>query len=81
MRYHNIKNNDNLDDSFLGLTMNVFVIILFLWILAGVVAFVLSIVCITKNGSFLNKFIGFLIAILFGPFYFLFYGLNKSYCY
>ena len=57
-----------------------FLIIMFLWIIVGFAAFVSSIVCFGRSGTMVEKIIGLLLAIFFGPFYFLFYGFNQGYC-
>jgi hypothetical protein len=57
-----------------------FIIILFMWILFGIIAFIMSLVCFGRSGTLLEKFIGLLLAIFYGPFYFLFYIFNSSYC-
>jgi hypothetical protein len=51
-----------------------------LWVVAGVAAFIMSLVCFGYNGSVFDKIIGLLLAILFGPFYWIFYNYNKNYC-
>ena len=53
---------------------------IFLWLIAGLVAFIMSLVCFGKSGTTTDKFIGLILAFLFGPLYFIFFGLNKSYC-
>lgn len=54
--------------------------ILFGWVISGLVAFIMSLVCFGYNGSVSDKFIGLIIAVLFGPFYWIFYAFNTSYC-
>lgn len=49
------------------------------WLLLGLVAFVTSLVCIGKSGSGGMKALGVLLAIMFGPFYFLMF-LSPDYC-
>ena len=51
-----------------------------LYLVLGLVAFVKSILCFSANSSTSEKIIGFILAILFGPFYFLYYYLNPKYC-
>lgn len=51
-------------------------ILLFLWI----ISFIASMTCFGKSGSTLEKIMGVLLAIFFGPFYFLFYAFNGNYC-
>lgn len=55
-------------------------IIAMLWILAGITAFIMSVVCFKFNGTGLQKFLGLILAILFGPFYWIYYGLSSTYC-
>lgn len=53
------------------------------WVILGIIAFVLSLLCFTKTkGTLAQNVIGLLIAILFGPFYFIYYYAmkNKGYC-
>ena len=54
--------------------------ILFFWAIAGFAAFITSIICFGRSGSTEEKIIGLLLAIFFGPFYFLFYAFNQGYC-
>jgi len=51
-----------------------------LYSVLGLIAFVKSILCFSANSSTSEKIIGFILAILFGPFYFLYYYLNPKYC-
>ena len=54
--------------------------IMFFWIIIGFAAFITSIVCFGRSGTMVEKIIGLLLAIFFGPFYFLFYAFNEGYC-
>jgi hypothetical protein len=60
--------------------MELIIALLFAWMIAGVVAFFMSLVCFGYSGSTSEKFIGLLIAIFLGPFYWIYYGFNGSYC-
>jgi hypothetical protein len=51
-----------------------------LWIIAGTSAFTMSVVCFKFGGSGAQKISGFLLALLLGPFYWLFYFLSSTYC-
>lgn len=53
---------------------------IFVWVFIGFVAFILSLMCFARSGSKFDKIMGLLLAIFFGPFYFLFYIFNKDYC-
>lgn len=56
-----------------------FLLVLF-WIVAGISAFVMSLVCFGYRGTSSDKFIGLLMSFIFGPFYWLYYSYNDSYC-
>lgn len=57
-----------------------FVVIMFIWAILGIWAFIWSIVCFGKNDKTSLNVIGLILAIFFGPFYWLYYLINKSYC-
>lgn len=60
-------------------TMAVFLV--GVWIILGMLARVWSVVCFGLEGSFHDKWIGFLTAMILGPFYWLFYSFVPSdYC-
>lgn len=50
------------------------------WIILGIVAFVQSLMCFGKKGSKLDKIFGFILAVLFGPLYWVFFYSNQEYC-
>lgn len=52
----------------------------FLWFIAGIAAFVWSIACFGYSGTMLEKIVGLLISIFFGPFWFIYKFAVKSYC-
>ena len=55
-------------------------IIIFSWVVAGIVAFLWSIMCFGKSGSIAQQLIGLFLAIFFGPFYWVYYYSVKKYC-
>jgi len=55
-------------------------IFVLLWGLIGLIAFIMSLICFGRSGTLIEKIIGLLLAIFFGPFYFIFYIFNNSYC-
>ena len=57
------------------------ILFLFIWIVAGLVGNVMSIICFGFNRTITDKFIGLLISFMFGPIYWFFYVYNKNYCY
>lgn len=61
-------------------TVTIILIIAGIWMLLGFIAFILSLTCFGKTGTTTDKVLGLIIALLFGPFYFIYYAVNKSYC-
>lgn len=61
----------------LGIAISVFAL---LWFLAGLIAFIWSLVCFAKSGTTADKVLGLLLAFFFGPLYFFYLGFYKSYC-
>ena len=56
------------------------IIIMILWVIGGLSAFIMSILCFGYNSNPGDNIIGLVIAILVGPFYWIYYSYNKSYC-
>ena len=55
-------------------------IFILLWVVFGIAAFIMSIVCFGYSGSTGQHVIGLLLAIFFGPFYWIYFLVVKSYC-
>jgi flagellar basal body-associated protein FliL len=55
-------------------------IIVAIWIILGIAAFIMSIVCFGRSGSTSQHVVGLLLAILFGPIYWIFYFAVPDYC-
>jgi hypothetical protein len=53
--------------------------LLLLWALLGIFAFFWSLVCFGSNGTILEKFVGLLISVMFGPLYWI-YLYYTGYC-
>ena len=51
-----------------------------IWSLLGFAAFVMSLVCVGRSGTVLDKALGIVVAMLAGPFYWLYFLLLKGYC-
>jgi hypothetical protein len=51
-----------------------------LWLLFGLVGFILSLVCLGYSGSVGEKILGIVIALVLGPWYFLYYFSDAGYC-
>lgn len=56
------------------------IIFIVIWLILGLIAFITSLVCFKFSGNTNEKVLGLLIALLFGPFYFIYFYLNKNYC-
>lgn len=61
----------------IGILMTVFVAA---WVLAGIAAFIMSLVCFAFSGTTLDKLGGLAIAVMFGPFYWIYYSFMNGYC-
>jgi hypothetical protein len=75
--------NNNTDDeqySQVGCRMPYGVLLVGLWMLAGLVSFVMSLACFGYSGTFAQHLLGLVIAVLFGPFYFIYYASSTTYC-
>jgi len=55
-------------------------ILVIVWFFAGLAGFVASLVCLAFYGSATSKALGVIIALLFGPFYWLYFIFNSKYC-
>lgn len=51
-----------------------------LWLLFGLIGFVMSLICFGYSGSLGEKILGIVIALVLGPWYFLYYFSSGSYC-
>lgn len=51
-----------------------------IWALAGIAAFVYSLYCFTKSGTTADKVLGLIIAMVAGPFYFIYVAVYQAYC-
>ncbi len=60
--------------------LSIWFIAIVLWFTLGLIAFIMSIVCFFKNNRVGLNIVGLILAILFGPFYFLYFLLAKPYC-
>ncbi len=55
-------------------------IFLIVWIILGIVGLITSIVCFGFSGTTVEKVLGVVIAMVLGPFYWLYFYFNKKYC-
>lgn len=51
-----------------------------IWAIAGIAAFVYSLYCFSKSGTTADKVLGLIIAMLSGPFYFIYVAIYQAYC-
>ena len=61
-------------------TEGIVLIFFFIWGLLGLIAFIYSLYCFTKRGSPVDKAVGLILAIIAGPFFFLYLYVNRRYC-
>lgn len=54
--------------------------IAFAWMVAGIIAFLWSIVCFGKSGTAVQQVVGLLLALFTGPIFFLYLYSVKNYC-
>lgn len=55
-------------------------VFILLWMLAGIAAFIMSLVCLKYSGDNTQKVLGLLLSIFFGPFYWIYYWMSATYC-
>ena len=58
----------------------IILVIIAIWVILGIAGFIMSIVCFGRTGSTSQHVIGLLLAIFFGPFFWLFYFFVPDYC-
>ena len=74
------KNDQMKDDKNEKTTVQIFGLFMFVWIVLGLAAFVWSIYCFGKTGSMLQKLVGLIMAVFFGPLFFVLYKFSPTYC-
>lgn len=55
-------------------------VVAFIWVVAGIAAFIVSLMCFGKKGPLSHQVIGVILAVLFGPFYWIYFIVDKKYC-
>jgi hypothetical protein len=55
-------------------------VLAFIWVVAGIAAFIVSLMCFGKRGPLSHQVIGVILAVLFGPFYWIYFIVDKKYC-
>lgn len=52
-----------------------------IWLFTGVLAFITSLICFAFHGTISDKFLGLIVALVIGPFYWLYFIFNNTgYC-
>jgi small neutral amino acid transporter SnatA (MarC family) len=72
-----MNKHNNSSDLTITILLLFFMII---WMILGISAFIMSLVCFGYNSSISEKIIGLLLSIFLGPLFWLYYWLNKTYC-
>lgn len=57
-----------------------FLVIVFIWVLVGLAAFIASLVCFGRSGTTAQHVIGLVVSVFFGPFYWIYFFVAKDYC-
>jgi uncharacterized membrane protein len=55
-------------------------LILLIYVISGILAFIMSLICFSYGGSINDKALGLLLAFVTGPFYWLYFMYNNEYC-
>ena len=58
----------------------IIMILVAVWVILGIAGIIMSIVCFGRSGSTSQHVVGLLLAILFGPIYWIFYFVVPDYC-
>ena len=76
-----LTNNINNATSSLGLLGGILIfLIVFIWMISGVLGFIMAIICLFYNSPMEEKIIGLLASIILGPFFWLYYIYSNTYC-
>lgn len=89
-RFYDIDNNNLIlsemnnipqaDIGKVGVAASLIVIGALIWFILGLMAFIMSIVCVGQTKDKMLNVIGILLAVFFGPFYWFYYFFVRSYC-
>lgn len=76
-----LTSNNQASAGFFSLLFGTYIFLfIIVWIFSGLAGFIASFICLGFSGSVSDKLIGIFVAFLFGPIYWLYFGLNKDYC-
>lgn len=56
------------------------ILLIVVWVVAGIAAFITSLVCFGKSGTTGQHVIGLLLSLFLGPFYWIYFFAVKGYC-
>jgi hypothetical protein len=62
------------------ITIQIFGLFTFVWVMLGLIAFLWSIYCFGKTGTIFQKFIGIIMSMFMGPLFFFYYRYSPTYC-
>ena len=62
------------------ITVQIFGLFAFVWVMLGLIAFLWSIYCFGKTGTIFQKFIGIIMSMFMGPLFFFYYRYSPTYC-
>lgn len=70
--------NNNASTITIGIIIGFIYII---WVFTGILAFLTSLICFAFHGTMTDKFLGLIVALIIGPFYWLYFIFNNTgYC-
>ena len=58
----------------------VFMLLAIIWFGLGIAGFIMSLVCLGRSGTAFQYVLGITLAVLFGPFYWIYYIVDGTYC-
>ena len=77
----NTQEQANNEETLLTRSISYLILVcILIWFLIGIIGFLLSLVCFGRSGTIIQKLGGFGIALLTGPFFWVYYFLDTSYC-
>jgi uncharacterized membrane protein len=74
--------DDKVDKNVSAFTIGIILgFIYIIWVFTGVLAFITSLICFAFHGTMSDKFLGLSVALVIGPFYWLYFIFNNTgYC-
>ncbi len=80
--YEGYEDNEVTTDNLSNSTLVIIISIIFIiWFTTGILAFLTSLICFAFHGTISDKFLGLIIALIIGPFYWFYFIFNNTgYC-